>query len=498
MRRIQVKFSETRPKETGNIQRLSETAQRWGKFLIVLCQNFIAFFVGKPGPYRLHFNLNWPFPRKLGKTSMRPLLPIFLLILLGAGSCNTIGKPVVDIAFTDSLLSHYQPSPSEKLAAGDLDFWKKRLDSAPGAYTALLRVSGGLAQRFHLYGDMADLLAADSILNRLNLEYKEKEAGILRSLASLNITRHRFKEADEFVQKALAIGSEKYASTLLYFDTQFELGSYVLAEQALRSCAASNEYGYFFRLSKWKHLQGETDSAVFYMQKAADWAGTSLVLKQTALSNMADLYMHEGELKKANDLYTANLKQNAADYHSLQGVGRIALMKDNNSVQAEKIFRFIPGKNKLPDAVYNLEWVAEQKSDSVLQKQYAGDFVKRTSDTVYGGMYNKYLIELFTGILQSPDKALAVAEKEINNRSTPQTNAWLAWTLHKTGNDTKALEIYKAHVSGKPLEALELYWMGKMMKDLGKNYNASEFFKAANKNLYDLSPAKQRDLKSLL
>jgi hypothetical protein len=113
-------------------------------------------------------------------------------------------------------------------------------------------------------------------------------------------------------------------------------------------------------------------------------------------------------------------------------------------------------------------------------------------------MYHKYLVELYTGILQSPDKALAIAEKEINNRSTPQTYAWLAWTLHKVGNDTKALEVYKAHVSGKPLEALELYWMGKMMKDMSKNYNAGEFFKAANKNLFDLSPEKQRDLKSLL
>jgi tetratricopeptide (TPR) repeat protein len=114
----------------------------------------------------------------------------------------------------------------------------------------------------------------------------------------------------------------------LYFDTQFELGSYVFAEQALRSCAATNEYGYFFRLSKWKHLQNETDSAIFYMMKAADWAGNSVVLKQTALSNVADLYMHEGELEKANDLYVANLKMDAADRHSLQGLGRIALMKE--------------------------------------------------------------------------------------------------------------------------------------------------------------------------
>ena len=152
----------------------------------------------------------------------------------------------------------------------------------------------------------------------------------------------------------------------------------------------------------------------------------------------------------------------------------------------------------MPDAVYNLEWVAEQKADSIAQNKFAGEFVNRVSDSVYGGMYNKYLVELYTGILQQPDKALAIALKEINGRATPQTYVWLAWSLHKSGQDAKAMEVYTAHVSGKPLEALELYWMGKMMKDMGKNYNANEFFKAAGLNMYDLSPAKQRDLKQLL
>ena len=429
---------------------------------------------------------------------MKPLIPLALFVFCSILSCKNTGKPIADVAFADSLIAHYQESGIEKLVKGDMDFWKKRLETEPGSYTALSRYAGGLVQQFHLYGDMTALLGADSILKQLNTEYKEKEAGILRSLSSLNITRHRFKDADLFAQKALAIGSEKYASTLLYFDTQFELGSYILADQALRSCASTNEYGYFFRLSKWKHLQGETDSAVFYMLKAADWSGTSIVLKQTALSNVADLYMHEGELKKANELYVANLKKNAADYHSLQGIGRIALMKDKDTTEAEKIFRFIATKNQLPDALYNMEWVAEQKADTVLQKKSAEDFVMKATDTVYGGMYNKYLVEMYTGILQSPGRALAIAEKEILNRTTPQTYAWLVWTLHKSGQNEKAMEVYKAHVSGKPLEALELYWMGKMMKEMGKNYNANEFFKAANKNFYDLSPEKQRDLKSLL
>jgi hypothetical protein len=395
---------------------------------------------------------------------MKPLISLLVLICLTVSSCKNTGGPVVDTRFTDSLMSNYGESVTEKLVRGDLDFWKNRVDSAPGSFTPLSRYAGALVHHFQLYGDMTDLLKADSVLGSLNREYKETEAGILRSLASLQITRHRFRDADQYVQKALALGSEKYSSTLLYFDTQFELGNYTLASQALQTCAATNQYGYFFRLSKWKHWQGETDSAVFYMQKAAEWSGNSLVLKQTTLSNIGDLYMHEGELRKAGDLYMVNLKHNAADYHSLQGLGRIALLKDEDPFTAEKIFRFIASKNQLPDAMYNLVWVAEQKADTLLQKKYADEFVHKATDSMYGGMYNKYIIELYTGILQSPQKAVILAEKELLNRNTPQTYAWYAWALYKAGQEASAMKIYKTHISGKPLEALELYWIGKMMK----------------------------------
>jgi len=58
--------------------------------------------------------------------------------------------------------------------------------------------------------------------------------------------------------------------------------------------------------------------------------------------------------------------------------------------------------------------------------------------------------------------------------------------------------MYEKFVSGKPLEGLELYWMGKIMQGLNKGYNANEFFKAAEKNKYDLSPAKIKDLEKNL
>jgi len=53
-------------------------------------------------------------------------------------------------------------------------------------------------------------------------------------------------------------------------------------------------------------------------------------------------------------------------------------------------------------------------------------------------------------------------------------------------------------VSGKPLEGLELYWMGKYMQAQNKGFTAKQFFKAAYKNRYDLGPSMVNDLNKAL
>jgi len=148
--------------------------------------------------------------------------------------------------------------------------------------------------------------------------------------------------------------------------------------------------------------------------------------------------------------------------------------------------------------LFKLAQMAEARGDSALELTYACRFEALVTRPGYGNMYNKYLIELYTGILNEPAKALALAYKEINNRATPQTYAWYAWCLLAGNKKAEAYHVFAQFVSGKPLEGLELYWMGKMMRVLGKGYNAQQFFRAADKNKYDLSPAMIKDLEKSL
>jgi hypothetical protein len=86
----------------------------------------------------------------------------------------------------------------------------------------------------------------------------------------------------------------------------------------------------------------------------------------------------------------------------------------------------------------------------------------------------------------------------LENRATAQTYAWYAWSLFSNNKKKEAYEQFEKNVSGRPLEGLELYWMGKMMNGMNKEYNAQAFFKAAYINKYDLSPAILQDLEKQL
>jgi tetratricopeptide (TPR) repeat protein len=419
----------------------------------------------------------------------------FSLIAISLLACckNNI-KPIVNASFVDSLINNYTTPQAIKNNETDLQFWKNRILPNTTDYTSTSKYAAALISRFHLLGDIKDVKTSDSILQKLSSNFNGKEVGPYFSLVGHYILQHRFKEADYIFQMAKNIGLKKYETAATAFDVNFELGRISLAKTDLRNIQLENDFGYQFRKSKMMHYNGELDSSIKAMQKAVENAGQDEALQLAALSNVGDLYIHAGKLDKAYNCFVDCIKANPIDLHSIMGIGWVALVKDKNDSLAERIFQFVSTKTKSPDPLLKLIAVAEQRGDSAMQLQYAKAFEQKASDSLYGNMYNKYLLQLYTGILDNPSRAEAIAKQELQNRSTAQTYAWYAWALLNNNKKEEAYAVYQKNVSGKPLEGLELYWMGKLMQRLNKGYNAKQFFKEAEKNIYDLEPGIQNEL----
>jgi hypothetical protein len=364
-------------------------------------------------------------------------------------------------------------------------FWQGRINPARPGYLNETRYAAGLSLQFRLLGDLDSLRKSDSLLLKVSRDFNHKEASVLLALASHCITEHRFRDADSFLLAAKRLGLKPYESLSSSFDIDFELGRYSEARIGLNSLRSANDYGYFFRASKVDHLNGSLDSAILDMSRAVELAGTNGYLKGLALSGAGDLYIHAGDLRSANRSYMECIRIYGADLHSIMGLGWIALVHDHNEALAKKIFRFVASKTKQPDPLFKLAVIKE----GALQLSAAREFEQKASSPGYGRMYNKYLIQLYTGILHDPARAESIAKDELNNRATPATYAWYAWALFSNNKKDEAYRTFEQHVSGQPLEGLELYYMGRLMKGLDKGYNAREFFKAANQTRYDLDPA---------
>lgn len=421
-----------------------------------------------------------------------------LIITVIFFSCNKKNEAVVDAVFTDSLIKNYSASPQYIATEGNYEFWKKRMDSLPDNYVNGPKYAGALSAYFHITGNVEYLVKADSLIQESILAYKDREPGLNNTLAYLAIKQHQFNRADSLLKVAVLAEGQTKANAFLDFDISFEKGDYRRSKNLLATLKDENSYNYLFRKAKFEHYDGSLDTAIASMLKAAELAGDNKYLKQAALSNAADLCLHNGDLKKAFSLYKSSINIDAADMHSITGIGWIALVHDKKDTLAENVFRFVQKHTQSPDILLKLMQVAEFRGDSLLQKQYAEAFIAKASASNYGNMYNKYLIDLYTGIINKPAKAVALAEKELVDRANPQTYAWYVWSLYSNNEKEKAYTYFKSYVSAQPLEGLELYYMGRMMEGLDKKYNASEFYKFAMKNRYDLSPSKQQYLEEVL
>ena len=338
-------------------------------------------------------------------TSLKISCTALLAPLVFFLSCKYDNTKIVDRAFTDSLITHFTLGATVTATADEMLFWKKRIDPKSVGLVNESRYASLLISRFHQFGDIQDIREADSIMRAVNAAYNGKEASPNISLCAYSILQHRFTAADNYLAAARRDGLKKYEALTVSFDVDFELGQYVNAGSYIQQLKPFADYGYYFRRSKLDHFHGEMDSAIKSMLTAATKAESSVYLQNVALANAADLYIHAGKLQDANNLYKQCIRTNSTDFHSITGMGWIALVHDRNDSLAQQLFEFVHTKNKLPDPLFKLYQVAQQRGDSTATARYAGMFAEQATDTVYGNMYNKYLIELYTGILHDPVKS---------------------------------------------------------------------------------------------
>jgi tetratricopeptide (TPR) repeat protein len=430
---------------------------------------------------------------------MKQYLVIAAVTTILLGSCGTKEEAIADSRDYTVFMKSNVAAAKVKSINTEIAFWEHRLMMDTGSYVNMVELARYQLSLFKTSGNIASLHTGDSLLRRCSEKLNNTSPEILYSLSQNSITQHQFLRSAAYIAGAEKAKGDPYVIRLLQFDTYMELGRYGEAYSSLSSLKDKESFDYLIRRAKWEDHRGKLDEAIRFMETALQKVkGKNDGLYYWALSNLSDMYGHEGRVKDAYKGYLEVLKKDPSNLYCLKGIAWIAFSHDHNYAEAKRILHYILSQTAMPDLKLMLADIAEEEGLLAEKKQLLNEFLAVVTRPEYGHMYNKYLIHIYTEDTYEFDKALALSQQEINNRFTPETCSWLAWSYYKTGEEEKAVEMADKFVHNKTFEPEAVYHLACIYAANGNTKTAKNLLNECLKSGFELGPVRVKKIEAEL
>lgn len=381
----------------------------------------------------------------------------------------------------------------------EIQFWNSRLKNTPNQFPYLAKRASAYNTAFKASGQIEYLIKAEEDLVAVNKKTNYNNASYLRSLASNYISQHRFKESLQLLEVAKVNGENLEATKKMLFDVHLELGNYIYAKSYLDEFKNTSDFDYLIRLAKWEDHQGNLDSAIAHLEKAKTIAIASNIkeIKQWAYTNLADFYGHAGRLEESYNHYLNALALDPNDAYSKKGIAWIVYSHEKNNIEALRILNHVTSYYESPDYDLLKAEIAEYSNDMDLKLQSLENYKMSVQNELYGDMYNKYNVMLYTDEMTLLDNAFEIAKREVENRPTPASYDLLAWSYFKAGDIDKAVEIVNEYVDGYTFEPEALYHAAEIYKAAGFNKKVEPLKAELLASAYELGPLMAQRIEQL-
>lgn len=393
----------------------------------------------------------------------------------------------------------YQNSTIGQQLKKDLAFWNSRIKSDSIQIISLGKSAQQYTTLFQTTGNIEDLKKAEIALQKAVQKAAIGKDGYLRSLAQNLISQHRFKEAQQALDNAEKINKGKRATQLMQFDVAMELGDYINAQNYLEKLIDFSDFNYLIRLAKWKDYTGDLDATIHYMESAMAIADRSKnkELQLWTYTNLADYYGHAGRIKDSYNFYIKSLSIDPTNAYAKKGIAWIIYSYEKNPEEALRLLEDIQGYHQSPDYYLLKAEIAEYQNYTDRKEQYIDSYFEAIQNPAYGDMYNAYTAKVLINEKQDFDQALRIAQKEVNNRPTPQSYDLLAYVYQQKGEYQKALEIAEKHIIDKTYEPLAQYHLAEIYKANGMYDRVTPIKNELLEASYELGPITTRAIKNL-
>lgn len=426
---------------------------------------------------------------------MKNILIVFAAILIV--SCNKVKKEqLTSKKDYDSYLDS-KISPSRFATLEELTFWQNRVGKDSLNTIAISKLSDNYTTLFSETGNVDYLLTSEKLIKKALVVSARGKDTYMRSLAHNYISQHRFKEAKVLLDSAYGFPDNKRATEFMLFDISMELGEYDKAYEYLGSVKNLSDYNYLIRLAKWSDHKGDLDAAIRYMEKAKAIAESGGVnsLKIWSYTNIADFYGHAGRLDDSYRHYLMTLAIQPDNAYAKKGIAWIVYSAEKNTSEANRILDSVMKTHKAPDYFLLKSEMAKFDGNFSEVTKQSQNFIDAINNGNYGGMYNTYLIKLYTET--DPEMALSLAQRELSNRATPETYQLLAFAQLKAGQKEEALITLETHVVGKTSEPKALYCTALVYKANGMNDRVIPLKEDLLDASFELGPVLAKEIEKL-
>lgn len=419
-----------------------------------------------------------------------------LIILIIVSSCGT--KNHDEVAQKTDYDKYLVANPV-KTSSKYFDLWNSKIRPDSMQLTSFGIVGGEYNRYFQKTGDIKFLKKSEQSLEKAIEIAAIGKAGYYRALARNYISQHRFKEALQLADSSAALKGDKAEGQSLYFDLHMELGNYQLAEKYLDSLKNMSDFGYMIRLAKWNDYKGDLDTTIKFMELAGEKAESrkNKDLMLWSYTNLADYYGHAGRIKDSYNHYLKALAIDNDNAYAKKGIAWIAFSNDKNAEEAIRILDSITETYNAPDYFLLKAEIADYIGDDLIRTKNLDEYFNRVKNTAYGDMYNVYNLGVYVSESEQYDQALALAEKEVINRPTPESYSWLGYSYFKIGDEKKALKIINTYVYGKTFEPSLLFQAAEVYKANGELEKVKKIKGELIGALYELGPNMEKQVHDL-
>ena len=423
------------------------------------------------------------------------LIKLFIVLIL-VSSCGTKNQ---DTVAQKNDYDKYLVSKEVETSSKYFELWNSKIRPDSMQLTSFGIVGGEYNRYFQQTGNIGFLKKAEKSLKKAVDIANIGKPGYYRALARNYISQHRFREALKLADSAATIGGDKSETQSLYFDVHMELGNYQLAEKYLDSLKNMSDFGYMIRLAKWNDYKGDLDTTINFMERARAKAESAKnrELMLWSYTNLGDYYGHAGRIQDSYNQYLKALEIDADNAYAKKGIAWIVFSNDKNAVEAIRILDSVTKTYNAPDYFLLKAEIADYMGDDLLRTKNLDQYFARVNNEMYGDMYNAYNLGLYIDETKQFDKAILLAQTEVNNRPTPESYSWLGYSYLKNGELNKAVEVIDNHVYGKTFEPALLFQAAEVYKANGEEEKVAALKGELIGALYELGPNMEKQVHDL-